>query len=53
MIELGALLGVLNQGWIADKYSRKYSTMIAVSVFLVGSILQTAAVSFNVLIVAS
>ncbi|QSZ28845.1 hypothetical protein DSL72_003350 [Monilinia vaccinii-corymbosi] len=52
MIELGALFGALNQGWIADKYSRKYSIMIAVGVFLVGSILQTAATSFNMLIVA-
>lgn len=25
MIELGALLGALNQGWIADKISRRYS----------------------------
>lgn len=52
MIELGALVGALNQGWIADKYSRKYSIIIAVAIFLVGSILQTAAKSFDMLIVA-
>ncbi|ESZ98331.1 hypothetical protein SBOR_1324 [Sclerotinia borealis F-4128] len=52
MIELGAFFGALNQGWIADKYSRKYSIVIAVCIFLIGSILQTAAVSFNMLIVA-
>ncbi|KAJ8069847.1 hypothetical protein OCU04_000261 [Sclerotinia nivalis] len=52
MIEFGAFFGALNQGWIADRYSRKYSIMIAVGIFLVGSILQTAAVSFNMLIVA-
>ncbi|KAF7958744.1 hypothetical protein EAE96_002277 [Botrytis aclada] len=52
MIELGAFFGALNQGWIADKYSRKYSIMIAVVIFLLGSVLQTAAVNFNMLIVA-
>ncbi|KAF7892894.1 uncharacterized protein EAF02_000432 [Botrytis sinoallii] len=52
MIELGAFFGALNQGWIADKYSRKYSIIIAVVIFLLGSILQTAAVNFNMLIIA-
>ncbi|KAF5878399.1 putative proliferating cell nuclear antigen protein [Botrytis fragariae] len=52
MIELGAFFGALNQGWIADKYSRKYSIIIAVVIFLLGSVLQTATVNFNMLIVA-
>ncbi|TGO31160.1 hypothetical protein BPAE_0001g00540 [Botrytis paeoniae] len=52
MIELGAFFGALNQSWIADKYSRKYSIIIAVIIFLLGSVLQTAAVNFNMLIVA-
>ncbi|KAM3086590.1 proliferating cell nuclear antigen [Clarireedia jacksonii] len=52
MIELGALLGALNQGWIADKYSRKYSIIIAVGIFLIGSILQTSACSFDMLVIA-
>jgi len=52
MIELGALFGALNQGWIADKYSRKYSIVIAVCVFTVGSILQTAANDYTTLVVA-
>ncbi|PQE20802.1 MFS monosaccharide transporter protein [Rutstroemia sp. NJR-2017a BBW] len=52
MIELGALLGALNQGWIADKYSRKYSIIIAVGIFLIGSILQTSASSFDMLLLA-
>lgn len=30
MIELGALFGALNQGWLADKISRKYSIVVAV-----------------------
>ena len=51
MIELGALLGALNQGWIADRISRKYSIVVAVFVFTVGSILQTAAVDYAMLTV--
>lgn len=49
MIELGALIGALNQGWIADKLSRKYSIVVAVIIFIVGSILQTAAVDYAML----
>lgn len=52
MIELGALLGALNQGWIADKYSRKYSIVMAVVVFIIGSALQTAAMDYPMLVVA-
>ena len=52
MIELGALIGAMNQGWIADKISRKYSIMVAVVIFLVGSILQTAAHGYAMLVVA-
>lgn len=52
MIELGALIGALNQGWIADKISRKYSIVVAVVVFIVGSILQTAAMDYPMLVVA-
>lgn len=44
--------GALNMGWIADKYSRKYSIVIAVAVFSVGSALQTAAVDYAMLTVA-
>lgn len=49
MIELGALLGALNQGWIADKLSRRYSILVAVVVFTIGSVLQTAAVEYGML----
>lgn len=52
MIELGALIGAFNQGWIADKYSRKYSIVGAVGIFLVGSVLQTAAQGYGMLVVA-
>ncbi|KAJ5585485.1 Major facilitator superfamily domain general substrate transporter [Penicillium hispanicum] len=52
MIELGALIGALNQGWIADRISRRYSIVVAVIIFTIGSILQTAAVDYPMLIVA-
>lgn len=52
MIELGALFGALNTGWIADKYSRKYCIVMAVIVFIVGSALQTASINYDMLIVA-
>lgn len=52
MIELGALIGAFNQGWIADKISRRYSIIVAVIVFTIGSILQTAAMDYAMLTVA-
>ncbi|KAJ5908873.1 Major facilitator superfamily domain general substrate transporter [Penicillium taxi] len=52
MIELGALIGALNQGWIADLISRRYSILVAVAIFTVGSVLQTAAVGYAMLTVA-
>ncbi|KAI9044111.1 sugar porter family MFS transporter [Aspergillus affinis] len=52
MIELGALIGALNQGWIADMISRRYSIVVAVIVFTIGSILQTAAMDYAMLTVA-
>ena len=51
MIELGAFIGALNQGWIADKISRKYSIVVAVCIFSIGSVLQTAAVNYAMLTV--
>ncbi|KAH9220755.1 general substrate transporter [Leptodontidium sp. 2 PMI_412] len=52
MIELGALIGALNQGWIADKISRRYSIIVAVIVFTLGSSLQTASVNYPMLVSA-
>lgn len=52
MIELGALIGAINQGWIADKISRKYSIVVAVIIFTVGSVLQTASMDYAMLVVA-
>ena len=53
LIELGAFLGALNQGWIADKISRKYSIIVAVVIFIIGSVLQTAAVDYAMLTTAT
>ncbi|KAF1843860.1 general substrate transporter [Cucurbitaria berberidis CBS 394.84] len=51
MLELGALIGALFAGWLADKLSRKHSIVVAVMVFTVGSILQTAAIDYAMLTV--
>jgi predicted MFS family arabinose efflux permease len=42
----------LNQGWIADKISRKYSILVAVAIFTIGSSLQTGAVDYPMLVCA-
>ncbi|CAG8091754.1 unnamed protein product [Penicillium salamii] len=52
MIELGAFVGALNQGWIADKISRRYSIIVAVIIFTIGSVLQTASYGYPMLVVA-
>lgn len=52
MLQLGAFVGALNQGWIADKYSRKYSIVIAVVVFTIGTALQVGAVDYAMLTIA-
>lgn len=51
MLELGALIGALISGYLADRLSRKYSIIVAVVVFTIGSILQTAAVEYGMLTV--
>lgn len=52
MITLGAFIGALNQSWIADAVSRKYTIMVAVVIFTIGSALQTGAVDYVMLVVA-
>lgn len=49
MIQLGALVGALNQGWVADKISRKYSIVVAVIIFVIGSIIQTVSYNYSML----
>ncbi|KAK1013877.1 hypothetical protein LTS01_000405 [Friedmanniomyces endolithicus] len=51
-IELGALGGAINMGWIADRYSRKYAIVVGVGVFVVGSALQAGAVDYRMLLIA-
>ncbi|KAF6757229.1 sugar transporter [Ephemerocybe angulata] len=43
ILELGAWVGVLATGYLADKLSRKYTIVLAVIVFIIGVIVQTAA----------
>ena len=38
--------------WIADMISRKYSIVVAVTIFTVGSVLQTASISYAMLVTA-
>jgi MFS family permease len=51
MLELGAFVGAFNQGWLADKISRRYSIVVAVAIFIIGSVLQTAAMDYAMLTV--
>lgn len=52
MIELGAFFGAMNCGWIADKYSRKWTLFAASCIFIVGSALQVGSVNYGMLVVA-
>jgi MFS family permease len=45
ILELGAWVGTLLSGFIAESLSRKRGIMIATCVFIVGVIIQTTAVS--------
>ena len=38
--------------WVADKLSRKYSIVVAVTIFAIGSALQTASISYAMLVTA-
>jgi MFS family permease len=46
---LTILTGAMNQGWIADKISRKWSIFLASCIFLVGAALQTGSVNYGML----
>lgn len=50
-IELGAVVGSFMQGWMADRYSRKYTLAISSAIFTIGNVMQTAASSYAVLVV--
>lgn len=51
MLELGALIGALQAGFIADKISRKYTLAVGIAWFIVGSTIQTATVNYAMLVV--
>ena len=51
-IELGALIGALGAGELADAISRRHTIAAAVSVFALGSALQTGATTYAVLAAA-
>ena len=38
--------------WVADKLSRQYSIVVAVTIFTIGSVLQTASISYAMLVTA-
>lgn len=45
ILELGAWLGTLLSGFMAETLSRKYGIIVATIVFIVGVVVQTTAVS--------
>lgn len=51
LLELGAFLGALQAGYIADRYSRKVSIAVGSVWFIVGSVLQASAFAFPQLVV--
>lgn len=50
MLQLGSFFGCLFFPYLADKYSRKRALIIVVVIFNIGSIMQTAASSYGVLV---
>lgn len=46
-----SFLGAINQGWIAERISRRYSIIVAVIIFVIGSAIQTGAVDYAMLVV--
>ncbi|WWC61264.1 uncharacterized protein I303_103845 [Kwoniella dejecticola CBS 10117] len=51
LLELGAFLGAMQAGFIADRISRKRTIMVGAIWFIVGSILQASSFSFAQLVV--
>ncbi|WWC88882.1 uncharacterized protein L201_003797 [Kwoniella dendrophila CBS 6074] len=51
LLELGAFLGAIQAGFLADKYSRKWAIGFGMLWFVAGSILQAAAYQFAQLVV--
>ncbi|ODN78377.1 hypothetical protein L202_04017 [Cryptococcus amylolentus CBS 6039] len=51
LLELGAFIGALQAGFLADRYSRKKTIAIGAVWFIIGSIIQTTSYSFAQLVV--
>jgi len=51
MLEMGAFVGALFAGVVADKYSRKMSIAVGVVWFLAGAALQTTSFSYSQMVV--
>lgn len=51
MLELGAAVGALQSGYLADKISRKYVLFLGVAWFFLGSAMQTGASDYSVLVI--
>lgn len=51
MLELGAFIGAILVGFVADRYSRKMSIAVGLAWFTVGSVIQTASFGFAQLVV--
>lgn len=45
ILELGAWLGTLLSGFLAEAISRKYGILVAVTVFVLGVVIQATAIS--------
>lgn len=45
ILELGAWVGALMSGWMAEAFSRKYSILIATGVFIIGVVVQATAIT--------
>ncbi|KAG0143015.1 hypothetical protein CROQUDRAFT_724768 [Cronartium quercuum f. sp. fusiforme G11] len=50
-IEFGAVLGVILAGFTADKYGRKHAIKIGVTFFIIGSVIQTTAYDYAMLVI--
>jgi sugar porter (SP) family MFS transporter len=51
MLQLGALVGAAQAGWLADRISRKKALFVGFLWFLVGSALQTGSIAYPMLVV--
>lgn len=51
LLELGAFIGAICSGWLADKVSRKGALLVGAIIFIMGSILQAACQNFAMLVV--